>query len=265
MATDRPIYELIPEAIASLQSPFKVADIVGWFAVAYPEVNPNTLRALTTGLTANHPSRHHYWVSTKPPRLFRQEDGWLVPYDPPIHGHFVDPPAGNGDDEQPWDGPAPEEVTPAQAEFVLESQLETFLVGNWQHIGWGRSLEIWRGPNGETGHQFDTGVVGRLDFLCRDTENGSLVVVELKRGKPSDRVVGQTARYMGWVRTHLAAPGQAVDGLIVAHESDNNLRYAASAVPGLRLLTYQMTFALQPVREPADHVEADVVGNEAGS
>src|SRR4051794_34128074 len=41
-------------------------------------------------------------------------------------------------------------------------------------------------------------------FLCEDLESGSLVVVELKRGLPSDRVVSQTARYMGWVDENLA-------------------------------------------------------------
>ena len=70
----------------------------------------------------------------------------------------------------------------------------------------------------------------------------ALVVVELKRGRPSDKVVGQVARYIGYVRTHLAKPGQAVEGLVIAHESDEALRYAVSALPGLRLMTYEVAF-----------------------
>ncbi len=63
-------------------------------------------------------------------------------------------------------------------------------------IDWGRPLELWESPTGESGNQLTT-PVGRLDFLCRDGGSGALVVVELKRGRPSDRVVGQAARYMG--------------------------------------------------------------------
>jgi RecB family endonuclease NucS len=57
------------------------------------------------------------------------------------------------------------------------------------------------------------------------------VVIELKRGLPSDRVVGQIARYMGWARSTLAQPGQPVEGLIVAHESDDRRHYSVAAVP----------------------------------
>jgi len=40
-------------------------------------------------------------------------------------------------------------------------------------------------------------------------------------GRPSDKVVGQAARYIGYVRTHLTQPGQQVEGLIIAHEADD--------------------------------------------
>jgi restriction system protein len=85
-----------------------------------------------------------------------------------------------------------------------------------------------------------------LDFLCRDTATDALVVVELKRGGPSDRVVGQAARYMGWVAAHLAVENQRVEGIIVAHEQDLQLAYAVAVVPGLSILTYSVDFALSP-------------------
>jgi RecB family endonuclease NucS len=50
--------------------------------------------------------------------------------------------------------------------------------------------------------------------LCRDTVTGALVV-ELKRGRPSDKVIGQAARYMGYLRAHMAQAGLQVEGLIV--------------------------------------------------
>ena len=64
---------------------------------------------------------------------------------------------------------------------------------------------------------------------------------------------------MGWVRTHLASPTQAVEGLIVAPESDDSLRYAVSAMPGLRLMVYEIKFELHAVDPPS----AAVTGNRA--
>ena len=46
---------------------------------------------------------------------------------------------------------------------------------------------------------------------------------------------------------HLAAPGQDVEGVVVAREYDDRLRYAAAAVPGLAILTYRVTFSPEPV------------------
>jgi len=134
-------------------------------------------------------------------------------------------------------------------EFALEAFLEEFLVSNWDGIDWGRPLELWESDSGEVGHQLAT-PIGRLDFLCRDTATGALVVIELKRGRPSDRVVGQAARYMGWVRAELAGEHQRVDGIIVAHEQDLQLAYAVSAVPDLSILTYRIDFTLSPPSIP---------------
>ena len=120
---------------------------------------------------------------------------------------------------------------------------------HWKSIDWGRPLEIWNGPDGESGHQLVTSV-GRLDFLCSDRLTDALIVVELKRGRPSDKVVGQVARYIGYVRTHLAKPGQPVEGLIIAHDADDPLCYAVAAFPGLQLMTYEVTFQLKAVEEP---------------
>ena len=60
-------------------------------------------------------------------------------------------------------------------------------------------------------------------------------------------MVGQITRYMGWVRNEMARPEQPVEGLIVTHESDDRLHFSVSAVPGLGLLLYELTFALRSV------------------
>lgn len=74
--------------------------------------------------------------------------------------------------------------------------------------------------------------------------------MEVKRGRPSDKVVGQVTRYIGYVSSHLAKPGQAVEDLIVAHESDDALRYAVSALPRLELMTYEVSFEPRRVESP---------------
>ena len=105
----------------------------------------------------------------------------------------------------------------------------------------GRPAELY---NGHEGHQFVT-TVGRLDFLAVDTSDNALVVIELKRARPSDQVVEQAARYMGWIK-HTMAGERPVRGLIIAHEIDDKLKFAASIIDGLDLMSYEITFGLTP-------------------
>jgi hypothetical protein len=245
-----PVSELMHEAADALPEPYRIPDITAWFAEHYPKIKTSTVSAHVIGMTANHRSRHHYpWLAAKEPVSFRTGYGQFVRFDPDVHTGSED--VTLTDDEDALTSPATEE----QAEFVVESQLEEFLLDNWERIDWGRPLTIWEGPEGTLGHQYAT-EVGRIDLLCTDASTDALVVVELKRGRPSDRVVGQTARYIGWVQTHLARPRQAVEGLIVSHETDDQLAYAASAVPGLRLMTYEVTFELRPADPPGQRVPA---------
>jgi hypothetical protein len=245
MLYDRPIWALMKDAAAELSPPYTVGEIVAWFGQGYPRIKASSVRAHIKGMTANDPSRHHYRVSGMTALFVRQPDKTLIPYDPTADTDADD------DEELDEDSDVHEGAALEQsAEFVLEAHLEEFLIGNWKSIRWGRPLEIWSGLDGQSGQQLVTSI-GRLDFLCTDILTDALVVVELKRGRPSDKVVGQAARYMGYVRTHLAKPGQPVEGLIVAHEADAALRYAVAAFPGLQLMTYEVTFQLSAVEEPA--------------
>ncbi|MBU4373033.1 MAG: DUF1016 family protein [Euryarchaeota archaeon] len=58
-----------------------------------------------------------------------------------------------------------------------------------------------------------------------------IVIIELKRGRESDKVVGQTLRYMGWVKKNLAKEGQNVCGLIITFEGDPDSRLKYSLEP----------------------------------
>lgn len=233
------VAELMVEAGDDLEYPTSRREVINWFAEHYPEVKESTIRAHIVGLTGNDRNRHHYvWLARRQPLFSRQPDGLLLRFEGP-----EEPDGDELDDEQVAGAPP--------LEFALESFLEEFLLSNWGSIDWGRPLELWESETGELGHQLAT-EVGRLDFLCTDSATDALVVVELKRGRPSDRVVGQVARYMGWVRAKLAGARQGVEGIIVAHEQDLQLAYAAASVPGLTILTYNVDFALAPARPPAE-------------
>jgi restriction system protein len=57
-------------------------------------------------------------------------------------------------------------------------------------------------------------------------------------------VVGQALRYMGFVKEQIATPGQTVEGLIIALEDDQKLRWALSAVQNISFYRYEISFKL---------------------
>jgi restriction system protein len=137
-----------------------------------------------------------------------------------------------------------EDAVDAVQEFALERYLEELLDSNWDKLAFGRRLELWS-PDDRRARQFNAAPAGRIDFLCRDLDTDAMVVVELKRGTPSDAVVGQTLRYMGWIRREIARPDQRVEGIIVVGEPDEKLLLAASATPAIRIVRYRIDFALE--------------------
>lgn len=136
----------------------------------------------------------------------------------------------------------PMAVTEETTDFVLEKYLEDFLVTNFQTIFKG-SLKIYGDQEEAEGQQFSTDV-GFIDILATEAATGDFVVVELKKGRPSDQVVGQTLRYMGWVRSNLCSPTQKVRGLIICRDSDPKLTYALQMVPSIELRHYRVDFTL---------------------
>ncbi len=116
----------------------------------------------------------------------------------------------------------------------LERQLEDFLAVNLNMLEQG--LQLYR-EDGDEGRQYPT-EVGIIDLLCVRPNSG-LLVVELKRGRSSDVVVGQISRYMGWVTRHIAK-GRIVKGLILTYERDDQLRYAVAANPNIELKRFKL-------------------------
>ena len=81
--------------------------------------------------------------------------------------------------------------------FVLEKYLEDFIVSNFRAIFKG-DLTIYEDSEGN-GQQYYT-EVGPIDILAVELKSKSFVVIELKKGRSSDQVIGQVLRYMGWVK-----------------------------------------------------------------
>ena len=71
-----------------------------------------------------------------------------------------------------------------------------------------------------------------------------LLVIELKKGKASDNVVGQIQRYMGFVSEMLAEKEQVVKGIIIALEDDIRIRRALSVAKNIEFYRYEITFKL---------------------
>ena len=132
-------------------------------------------------------------------------------------------------------------VTGSPLDRLVETKLEQWLVDNWSEVDFGASLKLYEEEGEVVGQQYNTGIVGRIDLLCVDEDSYELVVIELKRGRPSDEVVGQLARYVGWVSEHLSG-GRNVSGIILAPDFDDKLRYAVRAIPGAKLLRYKTRF-----------------------
>jgi restriction system protein len=126
--------------------------------------------------------------------------------------------------------------------FALEEHLEDFLVKNWPHTELGKDYDIYE-EDGEKAQQYQTDT-GPLDILAISKDKKRLLVVELKKGRASDAVVGQTLRYMSFVQDELAEDGQTVLGVIIAQEEDQRIRRALTMTPNIAFYRYQVSFKL---------------------
>ena len=137
----------------------------------------------------------------------------------------------------------PEDVEDPNA-FVLEKYLEDFIVSNFQTIFKGE-LKIYEDKEGKVGQQFQApDIHGRIDILATEPKTNSFVVIELKKGRPSDQVLGQVQRYMGWVKKTLCVDGQGVKGLIIGRNPDPKLTYGLEVTQNINVRYYKISFEL---------------------
>ncbi|MBK9081157.1 MAG: DUF1016 family protein [Rhizobiales bacterium] len=127
--------------------------------------------------------------------------------------------------------------------FAMEKHLEAFLAVNWAQTELGREFTIFEEDGERIGLQYATDA-GPIDILAISKDKKRLLVVELKRGRVSDVVVGQALRYMGYVKSEIAEADQTVEGAIIALEDDKKTRWALAMAPNVSFYRYEIKFKL---------------------
>ena len=129
------------------------------------------------------------------------------------------------------------------SEFALEKHLEDFLVKNWHNTELGKKYDVYEEEGEIVGQQYPSDT-GPIDILAISKDKKELLVVELKKGRASDNVVGQIQRYMGYVQEELAENGQTVKGVIIALENDKRIKRALAVATNIEFYQYQVSFKL---------------------
>ena len=131
--------------------------------------------------------------------------------------------------------------------FALETHLEEFLVENWENTMLYKDLQLDIVKDEESGQsigiQYRLLNGKRVDILCKNRKTNGFTVVELKRGGTSTDVLGQIKLYMGLLKKHYAN-GKPVDGIIIAQEYSEDLKYALIDEKNIQLLTFKIEFEL---------------------
>jgi len=119
-----------------------------------------------------------------------------------------------------------EELPTPISSVSLEKDLQDYLAKNPAVLEKGLKLV-------EGGKNYHTKGAGNIDVLCRD-KSGTYVVIETKKGRASDEVVGQLLRYIGGLKKG----GKKARGIIVVNEPDDRLDFAIEAVNNFVKLKY---------------------------
>jgi len=155
------------------------------------------------------------------------------------------------EDFVPWGGLketlTKEEAVTDPALFYMESQLEDFLIENWDRTELGQKYDLIEEEGELKSQQYATGI-GRIDILAQDKKTKQYVVIELKKGQTSDDTVGQITRYMGWLEEHKTG-GSPTKGVIIAAQYDERLYYALKKLKDIEVYLYKVDFKLQEFRK----------------
>jgi len=129
------------------------------------------------------------------------------------------------------------------SQFVFEEHLEEFLIKNWNNTELSSKYDLYEEFGEMSGQQYPTDT-GPIDILAISKDKKELLVIELKRGRASEKVVGQILRYMGYVKDELIEEGQSVKGMIIGFEGDLKLKRALSIASDIEFYRYSVDFKL---------------------
>ena len=133
----------------------------------------------------------------------------------------------------------PKDVQEDPDDVLLESAIEQFLVDHWDETPFAeRGVQLH-----EQQYTIPTGIV---DLLGWQRQRRAWWVIELKRGKAEDRVIGQLLRYTGWMREEYLRAKQDVRGVILAREASDKLKYAVAEIPHAEIWTFGDDLTIQP-------------------
>lgn len=219
--------QAVREFVSTASSPVSAEQIRTHITSTYPGVwKPGTLTAHLYACSVNKPKAYLHHPSAER-FLFRGEDGKYVIYNAEVHGPNVWAPTDGEVDVEGGSGERVEDLIEASISF--ERDVEDHLIRNLASI--------------EPGLVFvsrqEVIEVGRVDVLAKDA-SGRRVVIELKAVEGKDSAVGQIARYLGWYQK---IDGTRPRGMLIAPEFSEPIRYAASAIPDLKLVSFKVQFA----------------------
>ena len=122
---------------------------------------------------------------------------------------------------------------PTFVSVSLEKDLRRYLAENPSEIASGATL---------VKEQYRT-EAGEIDLLLKDRDD-TFIVVETKKGRPNDSVVGQILRYVGYIMRN---ESKRVKGVIVTAESSDRLDYALESLNNVSVKYYRVRFELSDV------------------
>lgn len=253
-----PVWQMIREAVEQMNGectyPAIKARVRSMFG---DDINDSSMTCSIISGSVNHPSRIHYSENKKSrladtayDYLYNTGRGKVVWYEPQKHGVWEIAKAVDGDlivrlADGVGENPSPviEASADAYGMFALEAHLRDYLAKNLPKLQeHDAPLALYRTVDRD-GVEFQTDV-GPIDILA--TGNGDFYVFELKLGRGPDAALGQILRYMGWVKEHLAGD-KKVFGIVVASDIGQKLRYAATQVPNVCLMEYDLKVDLRSV------------------
>jgi endonuclease len=266
----RPNWELVADFVRQSDGPVTLKQLEEHLT-AHGR-NPVNARPDAACVSVNENSRVHYASGRELRRtvpgnkydlLFRQPDRTYVPYNPAKHGIWEIYQTGSGtrsvrlvgepsatEDADDAVSLAPQPPLDVSGEvgntFRLESHLRDYLAQNLSHFSFlNTSLSLYQEGGSMRGIEYQT-AAGPIDILAVGA-NGAFYVIELKVSRGADAAVGQVLRYIGAIRTSVAA-GKPVYGVIVAASLTDRLRLALSEVKDkVFAVEYELQVSLRDV------------------